>query len=119
MSNDENKFRKLLNIPHPHTTEAKFKSKVELLISGFPNVELGACEVYDDGEVCIFIAINHDQEIVAPGLPKQTLITTDLFEITVSCLLNENEPEITDVETLEFSWKTLKDIVLTYQPQTY
>ena len=123
---DEKTLRRLLDLPDPSTTEYHFKQKVKDLITSlgnFTNVELGHCEVYDDGDVNIFIVINDRQDIVEPGLPKQTLISTDMSEIEVNCLAEtytgEDEMVLDDIEKVPFSWKTLKDLIVKYQPQTY
>lgn len=126
MKKDEKNLRRLLNLPDPSTTEYHFKQKVKDLISSlgnFTNVELSTCEVEHDGDVNIFIVINDGKDIVEPGLPKQVFIYTNLKEIEVSYLAEtytgKGSMILGDLEEVPFSWKTLKELIQKYQPQTH
>lgn len=92
----------------------------------FANVCCDDSSMYNNHpEFCIFI--NFKQDTVEVGLPKQVNIycSLDSNTIEVSYLAksydedNDDIPDFQDIEKLPFSWQTLEQLVLKYQPQTY
>jgi len=119
-------LRKIFDLPR-NADEAILKKRVNSDINslGFNNVLVSECTLYED-DVEIVVIINHSQDIVKSGLPKQTLLYTDFNEIVVSYLAStydetdiKSELDIQDIETLPFTWQLYKDLIVKYQPQTY
>lgn len=120
-------LKSLLGIP-TSTSQSSLQQKLKSFMGEFDfhNVRFDDSSMYNNHpEFCVFI--NHAQDTVEPGLPKQVAIFCSLntHTIEVSYLAssydeeNDSFPDFQDIETLQFSWQNLEQLILKYQPQTY
>lgn len=120
-------LKSLLGMP-TSTSQSSLQQKLKSFMKEFDfhNVSFDDSSMYNNHpEFCIFI--NFKQDEVEIGLPKQVNIfcSLDTNTIEVSYLQtsydedNDDFPDFKDIEKVPFSWQTLEQLILKYQPQTY
>ncbi len=120
-------LKSLLGIP-TRTEQAPLQQKLKSFIAEFDsaNLTFDDTSMYNNHpEFCVFI--NHAQNKVEPGLPKQVIMfcSLDSNTIEVSYLASTYDadqsdlPDFQDIEAIQFSWQNLESLILEYLPQTY
>ena len=123
---NQNFLRSLAGLPTLNSLSGLQRKAQSQIKSTWTNVELEDGSLYNGFQEFIYF-INHAQDTVEQGLPAQIQIYCDIDddEIRVARLSETyveddgDEMEWEDLEEHTFSWKTLSDLLVKYQPATY